>query len=531
LCGNVLHLPDPVLASQYAIFKALNMKKNVFTILVFILGYCQTCVFAQGKEYPDGHGGVVYFPLGDLSFADEVVSFQEGHPAAKNEQFRRAADVLGTPDVDVVTEEKALSLGCGGIITLKFTNNVLIDVPGPDLYVFEIGTDIEPTSLSISKDGKDWIAVGKIAGGRADVDISPFVKPGDVFYYVRLEDLRMDCGGDWPGADIDAVGAIGAAMQISLNSSVLFGVNKYQLQPAAQTELSSASRKINEFKGAQITIEGHTDNVGTDKSNQVLSEKRANAVKAYFISQHVDSNMITAKGYGESMPIATNETEEGKQSNRRVTLVIKPVIRDDKFVPSALYLLYDKVKDRTLSGYPKSMSDEVFSGVWKNGIDEAVNIGEGKIYFFKGGEFTTYSIKAGKAEEGPKPVNEETWPGLWKSFDAAVNQEGSKVYFIKGEECVLYDVAAKKMERGYPKQISKVWSGIWKSGIDAAINMGNGKLYFFKAKEYIRFDQIKGSMDEGYPRKISGNWPGLFPDNISAVVNFNENEWYIFKKY
>ncbi len=95
-------------------------------------------------------------------------------------------------------------------MTLKFVDNVLIDVPGPDLYVFEVGPAVQPTELSISNNGATWINIGKISGGTAEVDISQFVKPGDEFYFVSVTDLKSDCSGEFPGADIDAVGAIGS---------------------------------------------------------------------------------------------------------------------------------------------------------------------------------------------------------------------------------------------------------------------------------------------------------------------------------
>src|SRR5205809_666968 len=88
------------------------------------------------------------------------------------------------------------------------------------LFVFEVGPAVEPTKLEISRDGATWIDVGKISGGTAEIDIAKFVAPGDSFTYLRLTDLKEDCGGRWPGADIDAVGAIGGALHISLQSSV-----------------------------------------------------------------------------------------------------------------------------------------------------------------------------------------------------------------------------------------------------------------------------------------------------------------------
>lgn len=278
----------------------------------------------QGKEYDDGHGGKVYFPFGDISFADEVVSFEEGNPHAKEDRYRRAEDILGPPDKIPETAELVLTLGGGGTVVVRFVDNALIDVDGPDLFVFEIGPAVEPTSLAISKDGKEWIEIGKISGARADIDIAEYVQPGETFYYVRLTDLKSNPSGAWPGADVDAIGAIGAGLKISLKSSVLFDFDKSTLKPEAEDELHKAVLKIKEYPNARIIIEGHTDNVGSDEYNQNLSEERAKAVRDHFKSvEKLDIDMAV-HGYGESCPIATNDTEVGRENNRRVEIIIIP---------------------------------------------------------------------------------------------------------------------------------------------------------------------------------------------------------------
>jgi len=279
---------------------------------------------SAGKEYPDGHGGSVYFPAGDISFADEVVSFEKGNPSA-GDNDSQPEETLGIPDYDRATADNYTTLGCGGILTLKFSDNVLVDIEGPDLYVFEIGPAIEPTNLAISKDGLEWVEIGEISGGRAEIDISSFVEPGETFHYVRLTDLKTECGSAWPGADIDAVGAIGSAIRISLKSSVLFDFDKSVLKPEATEELHQAALKIKEFSNVRIIIEGHTDNFGTDAYNLDLSRRRAAAVKDYFVSQEgMEESGIESSGFGESRPIASNDTEESRAKNRRVEIIILP---------------------------------------------------------------------------------------------------------------------------------------------------------------------------------------------------------------
>jgi len=278
---------------------------------------------SNGKSYPDGHGGTVFFPAGDISFADKVVSFKKGDPSAA-EKDSNPEEAVGIPNYDTENDSRYVSLGCGGTLVLAFEDNAVIDIPGPDLYVFEVGSDIEPTSLSLSKDGENWLEIGRISGGKAEIDIAPYVTPQDSFRYVKLTDLKTACGSSWPGSDIDAVGAIGSGMRLSLNSSFLFDFGKFDLKPEAKQELHKLAMKLQRFPGGTITVEGHTDSVGSDEANNRLSQKRAQAVVDH-MTQHEDLKQFKfiAHGYGESRPIASNKTKEGRQKNRRVDMVVR----------------------------------------------------------------------------------------------------------------------------------------------------------------------------------------------------------------
>src|ERR1051325_11020016 len=254
-------------------------------VLAFLLALA-TASYAQteGKDYVDSRHKIVHFPLGDRSFADEVVSFEMGTPAPKPVIARNPESALGPPDNNDKRHTGFVTLGCGGVLTLRFTDNVLVDLPGPDLWVFEVGPAVEPTEVEISRDGVTWIDAGKVHGGTAGIDIGPKIQPGDSFTYVRLTDLKKDCGGQRPGADIDAVGAIGGALHISLQSSVLFDFNKSDLKPTAKDALREDAATIRSIPGGSVRIDGHTDNVGTDAVNRKLSFARANAVRDYLHS-------------------------------------------------------------------------------------------------------------------------------------------------------------------------------------------------------------------------------------------------------
>jgi outer membrane protein OmpA-like peptidoglycan-associated protein len=284
---------------------------------------------AQGasKTYTDSRGKAVLFPLGDASFADEVVTFAIGTPPPRDPRWGDPKTAVGPPDFDrkrVDPRSPAnVVLGCGGSLVVRFADNVLVDVAGPDLYVFEVGPAIEPTHLAISQDGTTWTEVGNISGGTAAVDIAKVAKPGDRYRFVRVTDLKRACGGPYPGADVDAIGAIGSALRMSFDASVLFDFDRSALRPEAQAALTDAAVQIAAHPDAVVTVEGHTDDVGADGYNAKLSQARAESVRAFLLSRpELRGRTIAATGFGATRPVTSNATESGRQQNRRVEIVV-----------------------------------------------------------------------------------------------------------------------------------------------------------------------------------------------------------------
>jgi len=293
-------------------------------ILVFFL-FSNSFSFAQEKRYPDGHDGFVNLPQGDISFADTVISYKAGDPAPIKHNSN-PQDAVGVPDFNIDSINGFVSLGVGGELVLVFTNNALINIPGNDLYVFETGRYIEETYLYVSKDGVNWISVGKINGGNAVVDIGDSTNPGDIFRYVKLVDAKTRTRDRmWPGADIDAVAAIGSAKQIALNSTYLFNTNQAILKPQAKEELTKIANELNELKNYSIVINGHCDSTGNKVNNKILSKNRAVSVKDYLLTKLNNKHtLITCNGYSDEYPLATNTTPEGREKNRRVEIYIVP---------------------------------------------------------------------------------------------------------------------------------------------------------------------------------------------------------------
>jgi outer membrane protein OmpA-like peptidoglycan-associated protein len=116
-----------------------------------------------------------------------------------------------------------------------------------------------------------------------------------------------------------------AVVTIALDASVLFDTGKDALKPEARDTLHEAAQRIRKFPGAAVLVSGHTDNVGSDASNQALSERRAAAVKDHFVRvEGLAADALATKGFGSTQPVADNGTDAGRARNRRVDVVIDP---------------------------------------------------------------------------------------------------------------------------------------------------------------------------------------------------------------
>jgi Outer membrane protein and related peptidoglycan-associated (lipo)proteins len=105
-------------------------------------------------------------------------------------------------------------------------------------------------------------------------------------------------------------------------SDVLFDTGKYSLKPDAREKLAKVSGILLSYPGLNIQVGGYTDNVGGDEMNQKLSESRAGSVRDYLVQQGVATNSVSAKGFGNTLPVASNDNSAGRQQNRRVELLV-----------------------------------------------------------------------------------------------------------------------------------------------------------------------------------------------------------------
>ena len=134
-----------------------------------------------------------------------------------------------------------------------------------------------------------------------------------------MDEQAEEMDNDIAGAKIERVGE---GIKITFDSGILFETNSSTLQSQAKTNISNLAVVLNKYPDTNILVTGHTDYDGTEQYNLDLSERRAKSVSDYAMGRGVLSSRLSEIGLGELEPVATNETPEGKQLNRRVEIAI-----------------------------------------------------------------------------------------------------------------------------------------------------------------------------------------------------------------
>jgi outer membrane protein OmpA-like peptidoglycan-associated protein len=134
---------------------------------------------------------------------------------------------------------------------------------------------------------------------------------------------------DLEGARVER---IGEAIKITFDSGILYDIDKSDLRTASRTNLTNLAKILNKYPDTNVLIEGHTDSTGSTDHNLTLSKDRAQSVTSYLSAQNVGSPRFSTTGYGEAQPVATNDTADGRQANRRVDIA---VMANDKLKKAA----------------------------------------------------------------------------------------------------------------------------------------------------------------------------------------------------
>ncbi|MBQ3077769.1 MAG: S-layer homology domain-containing protein, partial [Clostridia bacterium] len=195
------------------------MKRTLSILLALVLTFALLPVTALAEEtledviYTDSRGNRITIPGGARACAVRVVDCHTGDRWTSYETAMNPENILGAPDYDEATDTNGYTVGARGSITLEF-EIFITDGEGMDIYVFEVGPDVEPTRVEVSTDLVNWIDVGVAEGSLSGVDLAGKVPADGKYRYVRITDLNGQ-GSGWPGADIDAVAGLNAKVPAS----------------------------------------------------------------------------------------------------------------------------------------------------------------------------------------------------------------------------------------------------------------------------------------------------------------------------
>jgi outer membrane protein OmpA-like peptidoglycan-associated protein len=142
----------------------------------------------------------------------------------------------------------------------------------------------------------------------------------------QIKELKEKTAGT--GVDVTEVDN-GQAILVNLPNGVTFATDSSAISPAFRATLDQIAQSLRDYPNSLIDVYGHTDSTGSDTYNQALSERRARAVADYLSMRGVAASRIRWQGYGETQPVASNDSEQGRQQNRRVEIKIVPVTQED----------------------------------------------------------------------------------------------------------------------------------------------------------------------------------------------------------
>ncbi|MDR0748556.1 MAG: OmpA family protein [Tannerellaceae bacterium] len=182
---------------------------------------------------------------------------------------------------------------------------------------------VKGTGIGAGAGGAIGAGIGAIAGNTALGAVIGAAVGGTAGALIgkKMDKQKKELETTIPDATIESVNN-GEALKVTFDSGILFATNSSTVSDASKNALRSFSTSLKEHPDTYIKVVGHTDNTGRVDYNQTLSEKRAQSVFDYMLSQGINNNRITYEGKGVHEPVATNNTAEGRALNRRVEILI-----------------------------------------------------------------------------------------------------------------------------------------------------------------------------------------------------------------
>jgi outer membrane protein OmpA-like peptidoglycan-associated protein len=173
-------------------------------------------------------------------------------------------------------------------------------------------------AIAYSRNRTQGAVLGAVGGGLAGAAVGAYMDN-------QKRDLEKNLAKEIQAGQAKVEKMPNDTVRITMTSQTAFDTNSTDIKPAFYTTLDKLADVVVTYGKTTLTVVGHTDNVGSDKYNQDLSLRRAHSVAHYFESKRVDPVRMAVSGKGETQPIASNNSEAGRQQNRRVEIYLEPV--------------------------------------------------------------------------------------------------------------------------------------------------------------------------------------------------------------
>jgi outer membrane protein OmpA-like peptidoglycan-associated protein len=216
-----------------------------------------------------------------------------------NRSFRRTGVTLGL--VAATTMLASCATQTGTVLDDKRAQGALIGAAAG-----------AATGAAASRHNAKGAGIGALVGALAGAGVG---------HYLENKERAAQELDAIPDANVEIEGD---SVVVSFAGEVMFDSGSRNLSPGALARLDSVAATINRYPDADLIVKGHTDSLGPEDANMRLSEDRAVMVKNQLVQKGVTANRVTTLGFGESQPLVTNATPEGRAQNRRVTLELRP---------------------------------------------------------------------------------------------------------------------------------------------------------------------------------------------------------------
>lgn len=212
----------------------------------------------------------------------------------------------------------AATLGLGGCANMTNTQKgVLLGASGGAVL-----------GAVVAKDKKKGALIGAVGGGLAGGAVG-------VYMDKQKQDLEKQLAQEREAGAITIEKRDNNVLLVRMTAQTAFAVNSAEIKDGFKSTMDKIAKVVVQYGKTELQVVGHTDNTGSNEANQILSEKRASSVQSYLLEKGVIDDRLSALGKGEQEPIASNGDEAGRASNRRVELIVTPIVQDAAPSPDA----------------------------------------------------------------------------------------------------------------------------------------------------------------------------------------------------